>query len=159
MKPSSAPRRRDGALLWIAVFKLLKATLLIALGAGALTLVHDADTASALRGLAREVRVDPENRLIHRVIAAVSRLDPKKLEELGLGTFVYAAVFLVEGGGLVMRRRWAEYLTTIVTGSFVPLEAYELVEHPSPLKAGGILLNLLIVGYLAHRLWRERRAS
>lgn len=140
-------------LLAIALFKLVKATLLIALGIGALSLVHDPDAAATLRGVVADFRVDPQNAFIHRTITRISGLDTKRLEALSVGTFVYAAVFLVEGTGLLFRKRWAEYLTTLVTLSFIPFEVYEMAHHPSVLKATGIGVNALIVVYLAIRLW------
>ena len=147
-------QRGAGVLLAIALFKLVKASLLIVLGVGALSLVHDHDVAATLRDVVAEFRVDPQNAFIHRTITRISGLDAKRLEELSVGTFVYAAVFLVEGTGLLFRKRWAEYLTTLVTLSFIPFEVYEMVHHPSVLKAVGIGVNALIVAYLAIRLWR-----
>ena len=38
----------------------------------------------------------------------------------------YAAVEGIEAFGLWYQRRWAEYLTFIVTASLLPLEIYEL---------------------------------
>jgi uncharacterized membrane protein (DUF2068 family) len=148
--------RGSGVLLVIALFKLLKAMVLIALGAGALTLVHDPDTTSTLRHAVASWRVDPDNRLIHGAIARVSGLDARRLEELSLGTFVYAGVFLAEGAGLLLRRRWAEYLTCLVTASFIPIEIYEMAQHASVAKGLGIAFNTAIVGYLARRLWVAR---
>jgi len=148
----------DAALLGIALFKLVKAALLIALGVTALELIHQPDSLATLRHIVELLRFDPDNRLIHRAIASVSALDTRRLEELSVGTFVYAAVFLVEGGGLLLHKRWAEYLTTGVTASFVPFELYELARHPSLLKAAGIGVNVLIVVYLLRRL-RHARAE
>ncbi len=42
-------------------------------------------------------------------------LDDRKLKAIGAGTFFYAALLLTEGIGLLLRRRWAEYFTVIVT--------------------------------------------
>lgn len=75
-------------LLGIALFKLQKTCLLVAAGVSPLSLVHDPDPPSTLQKVARELRVDPDNRWIHRVIAAASKLDTRRLEELGVGTFV-----------------------------------------------------------------------
>ncbi|HYP90126.1 MAG TPA: DUF2127 domain-containing protein, partial [Polyangiaceae bacterium] len=125
----------------------------------ALELVHQPDPLATLRHVVEQVRVDPDDRLIHGAIAAVSSLDAKRLKELSVGTFVYAAVFLVEGGGLLLRARWAEYLTTGVTASFVPFELYELGRHPSLLKAAGVAVNVLIVVYLVRRLRQARAAA
>jgi uncharacterized membrane protein (DUF2068 family) len=64
-------------------------------------------------------------------------------------------VFLVEGVGLMLRRGWAEVLTTVITTSFLPLEIYELIKHESWMKIGVVLVNALIVVYLVRRLRRE----
>ncbi len=146
-------RPRGARVLFaIALFKLLKATLLVAIGCGALSLVHDPNAAATLRHTASALRIDPDNHLLHGVITKVSGLDARRLEAVSAGTFVYAAVFVVEGIGLLLRKRWAEYLTTLVTGSFIPLEIYELVQQPSVLKVVGIGVNALIVAYLGNRL-------
>ena len=73
----------------------------------------------------------------------------------GVGAIAYGVLELVEGGGLFYRKRWAEWLTVIATSLLVPLELYELVRHPSWLKAVGIAVNLAIVIYL-YRVVRRR---
>ena len=74
---------------------------------------------------------------------------------LPMPTFLaYAAVFLVEGLGLLFRKRWAEWLTVVVTASFVPVEIYEMVARESLLKGLVIAVNVAAVAYL---LWRLRR--
>jgi uncharacterized membrane protein (DUF2068 family) len=64
-------------------------------------------------------------------------------------------VFIVEGVGLLLRRRWAEYLAVIATASFLPLEIYELVERVEASRALLVLANLVV--YLVARLGAERR--
>jgi uncharacterized membrane protein (DUF2068 family) len=70
---------------------------------------------------------------------------------LAIAAIVYALLEGTEGGGLAMRRRWAEYLTVIATGLLIPYEAYEVVHHVTLFKVGALLLNLAVVGYLAYR--------
>lgn len=144
--------RGDRVITLIGAFKLAKALLLIALGIGALAAVHG----DVARWVAA-VRVDPNNRYIERVLAFAQ--DPKKLHELGVGTFIYAAVFAVEGIGLLAHRRWAEYVTIIITTSFIPLEIYELVEHRSVAKLVILIANIVIVVYLVVRVSRRHRAT
>ena len=43
----------------------------------------------------------------------------------------------------------------VATSLLVPLELYELVRHPSALKAGGIAVNIAIVIYL-YRVVRRK---
>jgi uncharacterized membrane protein (DUF2068 family) len=65
----------------------------------------------------------------------------------------YAALQLVEGGGLWAARRWAEYLAAVATSLFVPVETYELVHHPTALKAVALAVNVAAVVYL---VWKGR---
>ena len=44
------------------------------------------------------------------------------------------ALFLVEGVGLWLLKRWAEWLTVIITSSLVPIEIYEIHRHPTPVR-------------------------
>jgi len=143
---------RDLLIRLIALFKLVKALLLIAIGVGALSLRHHD---GALAGWIHALVFDPHGRLFHEAVEKISGLDTRQLAGIAVGSMVYAAVFLVEGIGLMLRRGWAEVLTTIITISFLPLEIYELIEHESWMKIGVILVNALIVVYLVRRLRRE----
>lgn len=148
-------RRGTGALAAIATFKLLKAVLLAGLGVAALSLARDSASWATLEHWADALRFGPDERLIDRALAALSGLTARRLEELSVATFSYAAVFTTEGVGLLLRKRWAEYLTTFVTASFLPFELYELIHGPSALKVSGLLVNGLIVAYLARRLLKR----
>jgi uncharacterized membrane protein (DUF2068 family) len=139
----------------IAAFKLLKAILLIAVGVGALKLLHQ-DAAGALDRWAAVLGFDPGNQYVDRALQKLANLPPNKIKGLGVGSFVYAGLFLIEGIGLWMVRRWAEWFTVIVTSSLVPVEIYEIHRHPSPLKILVLIINLAVVGYLAYRIRNSR---
>jgi uncharacterized membrane protein (DUF2068 family) len=85
-------------------------------------------------------------------------VDDRKLKELSVGTFLYSAVFLTEGIGLALSKRWAEYFTIITTASFLPLELYELFHHATIPKGVALLLNIAVVVYLVRELRRYRKA-
>jgi uncharacterized membrane protein (DUF2068 family) len=140
-------------LITIGVFKLSKSLLLAALALG---LLHWAphDIAAALTRLATAVHVDPDGRYLGRAIHTIAALDGWRVTALSAGLLVYSALFLTEGIGLVLRKRWGEYWGLIVTGSFVPLELYESARHPRALRIGVLLVNLAIVWYLARSLRR-----
>lgn len=143
---------RDVLIRLIALFKLVKAAMLIAVGVGALSLRHHD---GALAGWIHALVFDPHGKLFHEAVEKISGLDTRQLAGIAVGSVVYAAVFLVEGVGLMLRRGWAEVLTTVITVSFIPLEIYELVKHESWMKIGVVLVNALIVVYLVRRLRRE----
>ena len=149
-------RPGDRWILLIAVFKLIKSILLVAAGIGALRLLHR-DVADVVERWIDVFRVDPDNRFIHSVLVKILTVNDRSLKEISSGTFAYAALFLTEGTGLLLRKRWAQYFTIIVTGSFLPLEVYELMLHASVAKLLVILLNVAIIGYLVVRLRRENK--
>jgi uncharacterized membrane protein (DUF2068 family) len=145
-------------LMLIAVFKLLKGLALLALGIGALRLLHR-DVAALADHWINAFRVDPHNRYIYWLLAKLPMLNDQKLKELSVGTFIYSAVFLTEGIGLALRKRWAEYFTIITTASFLPLELYELFHHATLPKAVALAINIAVVVYLVRELRRNPTAS
>jgi uncharacterized membrane protein (DUF2068 family) len=149
---------RDRWMFLIAVFKLAKGSLLVIAAIGALGLLHK-DVAEIAQHWIDLLRVDPDNHYVQRVLVHVVGINDRTLKEISAGTFLYAGVFFTEGIGLLLRRRWAQYFTSIVTGSFIPLELYELVRHPSLAKTMLIALNVAIVMYLIVRLRTDRPIS
>lgn len=144
-------------LLAIALFKLIKGLLLVAVGLGAIKLMHK-DLADSVMHWAEVLRVDPENRFIQPLLERVLRVNPKQLKELGIGTFIYAALFLTEGTGLLLKKRWAEFMTIITTAGLIPLEGYELAKHVTPVKIAVLIINVAIVVYLVVRVRRRLKA-
>jgi len=98
------------------------------------------------------LRVDPDNRFIHGVLLRILRVTPKQLKELSIGTFFYAGLFAIEGVGLVLRKRWAEYFTIVTTGGLIPLEIFELTRQFTVTRIAVVFVNVLIVCYLMVRV-------
>lgn len=143
-------------LVLIALFKLVKALALIAVGVGALKYLHKDLAASVLHWI-DVLRVDPDNRFIQPILAKAFSVTPRQLKELSAGTFFYAALLLIEGIGLLLRKHWAEYFTIITTGALLPLEVYELAKHVTTAKIIVLLINAAIVWYLVVRVRSRRR--
>jgi uncharacterized membrane protein (DUF2068 family) len=141
----------------IAAFKLLKAGLLIALGVGAFKVLHK-DKAALVEHWIEAFRLDPANRFVDAAIAKASDVGPEQIKKLGLGSFLYAGLFLIEGVGLWLLKPWAEWVTVIITSSLVPIEIYEIHRHPSAVKLGVLAINLAIVVYLIYHI-RSRRSG
>src|ERR1700676_803528 len=150
-------KSHDRFLRAIAIFKFLKAAMLIALGVGAFKFLHR-DVGAMLEHWTEVLRLDPGNRFVDAVLARASRLRPEQIKELGLGSFLYAALFLAEGTGLWLEKRWGEWLTVIITSSLVPVEVYEICRHPTWVKVAVLVINIGIVGYLVYRI-RNRKVG
>jgi len=148
---------RDNRLLrLIAIFKLFKAITLIAVGLGALHLFHASDAADSISNLAARIGLDPGRSYVDHALARIANVPPKDFRNLGIGSFIYAALFLTEGTGLWLMKSWAEWFTAIITASLVPLEIFEIYRHPTIAKVVVLLLNIAIVGYLVVRIRKQR---
>ena len=138
----------------IALFKLLKALLLIAVGMSALHLMHR-DVASVAEHLVTMFGLDPGNRYVGRALQKVADLTPNKIRSLGVVSFIYAGLFLTEGIGLWLVKRWEEWFSVIITTSLIPFEIYEIYRHPSAIKCLVLIINVAVVGYLIYRIRNE----
>jgi uncharacterized membrane protein (DUF2068 family) len=140
------PARRDRIITVIGIAKLLKALVLIAAAVSALATLH-----SSVRQYLKDLAAGSGRELVTKMVSNVTGYSPHKIELIAALLFIYAALFTVEGVGLLMRKIWAEWLTIIITCSFIPLEVYEVIEKSSIPKAVVLVANLLIAVYLIHR--------
>ncbi len=147
--------RGAGLLPWIAAERAVRALLLLALGIVLITHAQ-ANWGHVVAHVARSLGLDPASNGIHRLIIDAHRLSPRRVEVYGAVAIGYAVLEGAEAWGLWRRRRWGEYLTVAATSLLFIPEIWELVKKPSALKAGGIVVNALIVAYLVRRLRRRR---
>jgi uncharacterized membrane protein (DUF2068 family) len=145
----------DRGLLMIGLFKLGKALFFFALGVGAIHLLHK-DLADEVLRLATALKFDQESKFVNLLLEEVDLIDAHRLKQIGFATFAYSALALTEGIGLMMEKVWAEYLTLILTVSFLPWELYELARHPNWFRLSLLLINLAVFGYLVWLLRRKR---
>ena len=151
-----APEPRFGVLRTIALYKIVKVVLLLAVAYGELRL-RDASLAAKLLSWAQARPYGLEHRIVTQLLEWFSGLSVPRINALRIVTLAYAAVFAVEGVGLWMEKRWAEWLTTIITASLIPLEAWELIFRPTIGKALIILTNVAVVVYLVWHVRRTRK--
>jgi hypothetical protein len=74
------------------------------------------------------------NHYVDTAIQKAGNFTPGKIKGLGVGSFVYAGLFLTD----------------------VPIELYEIHRHPSPVKVLVLILNIAVVVYLLYRIRHER---
>lgn len=158
-KPAESTKthqRHDRWILAIGGFKLLKGLLFVLLGFGALKLVHR-DVSDLLLRLLIDWHFDPESKFVNLVLDKASLIDAHRLRQISIAIFCYAGLDFIEGTGLVLEKTWAEYLTLILTASFLPWEFYEILRHPTWVKAAITLINVLVVAYLVFYVQRNLR--
>ena len=164
LPPRGKPLRDKIVLRLIAINRALH---FVVLGAIAIAIFVFASHRDALRGKAYRVIVDlqtgadgsraPTHGLLHEIERSFS-LQTGTIKLVGLVFAVYALIEGIEAFGLWYQRRWAEYLTFIVTTSLLPLEIYELAHRFTPFKILAFVINVAVVAYLllAKRLFGLR---
>jgi uncharacterized membrane protein (DUF2068 family) len=144
---SLVPPRRNKGLILIAAYKIGQALLFIALGVGALRLLHK-DIQDELTQLIDHLRFNPESKLINFILVQASIIDDHMLRRVSAVLFAYAGLGLIEGIGLYLEKVWAEYLTLLITASFLPFEIFEVIRRLTWIRASLLLLNVLVFFYL-----------
>lgn len=146
--PRTPPYRRHNAwLIAIAAFKLAQASLFAVIAMGALGLLHK-DVGDLLSQLADYLRFNPESRFVYFVLDKASLIDDRLLWRIGEVGFVYAGLDLLEGIGLYLEKAWAEYLTLLITASFLPWEMFEVFRRLTAIRVGLLVVNALVFFYL-----------
>ena len=138
----------------IALFKFLKAALLIATGYGVHMLLKE-DLLQRLWLWSATLTDHFVQRLLVDALGFVENLGSRRIHAVEAVTLGYTAVVLVEGVGLWMRRAWAEWFTVLATASLIPFELWELFVRPPDRKLAvlvTVLLNSAVVWYLARLL-------
>ena len=136
-------------------------------GLGALVLVFSTDRATLhqsfykviadLQGGVVSGQSHSSHGLLHDLDNAFTT-SSSHLHLLGGVLLAYGTVEAIEAIGLWYQRRWAEYLTFLVTASLLPLEIYEIATRTTPFKVIAFLINVAVVVYLllAKRLFGLR---
>src|SRR5271165_2096680 len=140
----------------IGIWKLLEAVLFILLGIGALKLLH-ADLVDVVTRFIIDLRFDTEGRFASLILDKVAMIDPHRLKQISIAIFAAAGLHLLEGIGLVLRKVWAEYVTLILTASFLPWELFEIIRHMTWIKIVLTLLNFAVVVYLVFYVQMKTR--
>ena len=146
-----ASRRHDRFLQLIAVFKFLKAILFVLAALGAFGLMQHG-VADRAREWGMALALGSGQHIVRHLVMQLLDLSRSKIAALGVVALFYAALFTTEGIGLWRERRWAEYLTVIITGSLLPFEIYEIAHHVTLLRIGTFVVNVAVLVYLIVRL-------
>lgn len=159
------PLRDKLVLRLIAVDRAFHFVALAALGV--LVLLFAADRATLrhtfykvitdLQGGVAASQSNAKHGLLHEIDTAFTT-SSRHLHLVGGVLLVYALIEAIEAVGLWYQRRWAEYLTFLVTTSLLPLEIYELANRATVFKAIAFVINVAVVVYLlrAKRLFGLR---
>ena len=149
-------RHHHAGLLAIAVMKILKAIFFLAVGIGVLRLLHK-DLADLATRMAIALKFDTEGHFVSKVLDHIQLITPRQLKQISVASIVYAGIATTEGLGLYYEKTWAEYLTIILTASFLPWELIELIHHLNWTRGVVIIVNIVVLAYLLWYVQRMRK--
>ena len=155
MRMNAPSRRAPLPLRTIAALECIKGILVVAAACGLLSLRHT-DLHAATDAFLLRHGINPERHYMRLFIEGVARATNHHVGEIAACGFAYAAVRFIEGYGLWRERRWAEWFAVLSAGLYLPLELTHFSRHPNLFNAGVILLNMLIILYLASLLGHQR---
>ncbi len=146
-QPSQGRRRHNRLLVLIALYKFVQSVLFLAIGVGALRLLHK-DVGDALATLADLLRFNPESRFVNFILDEASLLNDPVLRRIGAAAISYAALGMAEGIGLYLEKTWGEFLTLAITASFLPWECFAAARHLTWVRVSLLIINALVLFYL-----------
>jgi|SRR5579863_968278 uncharacterized membrane protein (DUF2068 family) len=147
VEPAQKEKQHNKFLILIAAYKVLQALLFVAVGVGALRLLHK-DVDDVLSQIAVALRFNPESRFINFLLDKAALVNDPLLRRIGAVAFSYAALSLAEGTGLYLEKAWGELLTLIITGSFLPWELFEVFRRLTLVRGGLLVINFCVFLYL-----------
>jgi len=143
--------RRSFGLRAIAVFEVFKGSIALF---GFLWVAFGYDNVpSLMERLVRYAHINPEGRVASFFLNHVAQFNPMMLAGVVLA---YITLRYAEAYGLWRERHWAEWLAAVSATIYIPLEILEIIKHPSWREVAALVVNVIIVVFLACVLWRTR---
>jgi uncharacterized membrane protein (DUF2068 family) len=102
-------------------------------------------------------QVDTDSKFVQYWLIEVGLVRQRDLALIVTTSLFYSALLSTEGVGLLLQKVWAEFLTSIITASFIPIEIYALARHATIARISLLLVNILVVAYLVFRLGQRNR--
>ncbi len=152
------PVARRRALRTIAVFEAIKGAAAVAASLGFLSLLHH-DMHRLAVELIGHYGLNPGDHYPSMALHYTDLLANTNVVSLMLLAAGYVALRLIEAYGLWHQRAWGEWLGALSGSLYIPFELRHLAQHPDATSIAVLAVNVLVVGFLAFQLWRERRGA
>ncbi len=152
MAQCDAVRRSElGGLRAIASLEFAKGVLAFIVASGLISLSRsERDISDVVESSLHGLHIGPDGHFAHLLLHQAARLDSVNLIGVAMMVIAYATLRFVEAYGLWRARVWAEWVALLSGLIYLPLEVRHLIRHPVPLSWVVLLVNLLIVLYMAY---------
>ena len=89
--------------------------------------------------------------ILQDILNQIANLSARSVLLIAIGSVLYGLLEILEATGLILRRRWAEYLVVVATGFGIPIEIHEVFVHLTWLRLALLVINVAVVMYLVDR--------
>ena len=162
---TAGPARHDHhrGLRTVAIIEATKGALVLLAAFGFFEIIrHNIDLDAVAGNLLYFFHVNSNLRISHVVMRLAGRMmDADVLTVLTIAT-VYSSLRFIESYGLWRQRVWAEWLAIVSGAIYLPYELYKLVQRPTAIHWAILLINIVVVAYIAWVRWddiQERRRA
>ena len=149
------PKHKKG-LRTVASIEFSKGVVAVLLGFGLLSLLHK-DLWDVANQLLQFFHVNPDHHLAQTILDLADRITDRQLWGVASGAFGYSAIRFVEAYGLWRTRVWGEWLAILSGLIYLPFEIHSLIHKSTPVRWSFLLINLLLVSYVAYVRFSEER--
>ncbi len=156
-------RHKDLGFLTIAIWKLARGVLFVLVALWALAGIHENSPESAhphaIWRWIHWMHLGGSHQFIRSFLVRHGFVQERSMELICLVSGLYSVKLFIEGFGLWFEKAWAPYLVIVLATAFIPAEIYELVKQPTVYWQATLVVNLIVVGYLAFRLVQAQTAD
>ncbi len=161
--PAAAHHSARPAERGVAVLEFLKGLAVLLIGAGFATMLHrDHDVEDVAVNLLYALHIHHHHHVSAIFLRLADKLEDANLILVAVFAGAYVCIRFVEAYGLWFGRAWAEWLALVSGSIYLPLEIFELFRRATPIRFGILLINILIVVYMAWLRWQahaQRQSS
>ncbi|TAK83623.1 MAG: DUF2127 domain-containing protein [Betaproteobacteria bacterium] len=141
--------RLSSALRTVALLEAAKGALVLLVGFGLLSLVHQ-DVQQFAERLVAHAHLNPASHYPRIFLDMANRVTDGRLVLLAAGAALYAGVRFIEAYGLWRARPWAEWFAALGGAIYVPFEVVELYRRVTWLSVGAVVVNLSVVAIMLY---------
>lgn len=94
--------------------------------------------------------INPDRHFAQVLLDRADEVTSGQISMLALVSLAYASIRFVEAYGLWKTRVWAEWLAILSGLIYLPFEIRALLQRSTAFRWGAVIINLLMVGYVAY---------
>ncbi len=136
----------------IAALEVLKGIAALALAWGLIDALRHNELQEWAVALAGRLHVAAGSSWPTLILDDAQRLQTIHIGEIGWLAAAYALMRFGEGFGLWFERRWAEWLSALSTGLYLPFEIAHLLHKPGAIAVVVVVINLIVLAVMIGRL-------